>query len=107
MVSRLTQSDATTYLVTDYLYDDLGHLRYVIPPFPTANGSNSAATMPNPFTESNYACNSFIYTYHYDNLGRLIEKRVPGKGWEYIVYNTMDKPIMTQDANQKQRGYGW
>lgn len=37
------------------------------------------------------------YIYHYDQRNRLIEKRVPGKGWEYIVYNKVDLPVLTQD----------
>lgn len=41
---------------------------------------------------------SLCYIYHYDKRNRLIEKKVPGKGWEYIVYNKVDQPIMTQDA---------
>ena len=32
-----------------------------------------------------------------------MEKQLPGKGKEYIVYNTLDQPIMTQDALQRTR----
>ena len=34
-----------------------------------------------------------------DEVHRLIEKKIPGKGWEYIVYDKLDRPVMTQDIN--------
>ncbi|WP_437398711.1 DUF6443 domain-containing protein [Flagellimonas lutimaris] len=40
------------------------------------------------------------YQYVYDHRNRLVEKKIPGKGWEYIVYNKLDQPIMVQDAIQ-------
>ncbi|MET1260679.1 DUF6443 domain-containing protein [Flagellimonas sp. DF-77] len=74
---------------TYYVYDDFGNLTYVIPPKVTAaNVSN---------TELDALC----YQYKYDHRNRLVEKKVPGKDWEYIVYNKLDQPIMTQDANQR------
>lgn len=39
------------------------------------------------------------YIYHYDYLNRIIEKKIPGKDWEFIVYDKLDRPILTQDAN--------
>jgi len=39
------------------------------------------------------------YQYHYDKRNRLIEKKIPQKGWEYIVYDKLDRPRLTQDAN--------
>ncbi len=41
------------------------------------------------------------YQYRYDYRNRLIEKKVPGKGIESMIYNKLDQLIMTQDANQK------
>jgi len=41
------------------------------------------------------------YIYHYDYRNRVVEKKVPGKGWEYIVYNKLDMPIFSQDAKMR------
>nr|WP_315244346.1 DUF6443 domain-containing protein [uncultured Flavobacterium sp.] len=45
--------------------------------------------------------NDLIYQYRYDNRNRLVEKKLPGKEWEYIIYDKLDRPILTQDANLK------
>jgi len=72
------------------VYDNYGKLAYVIPPKVTINdGINS--------TELNELC----YQYKYDTKDRLVEKKIPGKGWEYIVYNKFNQPILTQDAMQR------
>ncbi|MDH7447322.1 DUF6443 domain-containing protein [Aquimarina sp. 2201CG14-23] len=75
---------------TYYIYDDFGNLTYVLSPkVDLTNGVSG--------TELNELC----YQYKYDNRNRLVEKKIPGKGWEYIVYNTLDQPVLTQDANQR------
>ncbi|WP_340203771.1 DUF6443 domain-containing protein, partial [Ascidiimonas sp. W6] len=72
---------------TYYVYDDFGNLTYVLPPKTTpANGISTS--------ELNELC----YQYKYDHRNRLIEKKIPGKGVEYIIYNKLDQPVMTQDA---------
>ena len=75
---------------TYYVYDKFGNLTYVLPPkVVTSNGVSS--------TELSELC----YQYKYDHRNRLVEKKIPGKGWEYIVYDNLDRPVLTQDANQK------
>ncbi|WP_223150968.1 DUF6443 domain-containing protein, partial [Flavobacterium ajazii] len=39
------------------------------------------------------------YQYKYDNKNRLVEKKLPGKQWEYLVYDKLDRLVLTQDAN--------
>jgi RHS repeat-associated protein len=75
---------------TYYVYDDFGNLTFVIPPLvDTAN------------TISQTVLNNLCYQYIYDYRNRLVEKKIPGKEWEYIVYNNINQPVMTQDANQR------
>ncbi|CAC9974020.1 DUF6443 domain-containing protein [Flavobacterium panici] len=71
---------------TYYVYDQYGNLTFVLPP--KAEGA---------FTEA--VLNNLCYQYKYDNRNRLVEKKLPGKEWEYIVYDKLDRPILTQDAN--------
>ncbi len=80
---------------TYYVYDGYGNLTYVLPPKVTTTDGVSD-------TELSELC----YQYRYDYRNRLIEKKIPGKGWEYIVYNTLDQPVFTQDANQRKVNSG-
>jgi RHS repeat-associated protein len=41
------------------------------------------------------------YIYEYDHRNRLAEKKIPGKDWEHIIYDGLDRPILTQDGNQR------
>lgn len=84
-----------TYMTTQYVYDDYGGLAYVLPPALEAITS---------FTEQDQNFLNYIYAYHYDGKRRLIEKKNPGKGWEYTVYNIGNKPVMVQDSMQRARG---
>jgi RHS repeat-associated protein len=104
IISRWVQNGASTYLITDFVYDDMGNLCYVIPPLPSANGSNPAVSMPSSFAETDNVFLNFFYGYHYDGLHRAIAKKVPGQGWKYVVYDNLDQPILTQDANQNTKG---
>ncbi|WP_166089196.1 DUF6443 domain-containing protein [Mucilaginibacter inviolabilis] len=81
-------------LSTYYVYDDLGNLAFVLPPGATPdNGLNS--------TNNQSTLDNLCYQYCYDERNRLTEKKLPGKGWEFMVYNTLDQVIFTQDANQR------
>ncbi|MGE8536204.1 MAG: DUF6443 domain-containing protein, partial [Chryseobacterium sp.] len=71
---------------TYYVYNDYDQLAYVIPP--------KASVEADPNTVLNDLC----YQYKYDGRNRLVEKKLPGKGWEYMVYDKQDRLIMVQDA---------
>ena len=81
---------------TYYVYDDYGNLSYVLPP----KMEGSSATL----AEINSAMDELGYQYVYDHRDRLVEKKLPGKGWEHIIYNKLDQPIMTRDPNLRVQG---
>ncbi|NRB61370.1 MAG: RHS repeat-associated core domain-containing protein [Winogradskyella sp.] len=76
---------------TYYVYDDFGNLTFVLPP------KSEAHTAQPDATELSELC----YQYKYDHRNRLVEKKIPGKGWESIIYNRLDQPVMTQDKELK------
>jgi len=84
-------SGTVTKRLTQNIYDVQGRLRYILPP-KALNGVNTAA---GTFTIDD----DLVYQYQYDVYNRQIAHRVPGRGWEYVVYDQLDRPILEQDAN--------
>ncbi len=81
---------------TYYVYDDYGNLSYVIPPkADTSDGISS--------TELSELC----YQYIYDDKNRLVEKKIPGKRWEYIIYDVLDRPYLTTDTKYRLETNRW
>ena len=79
-------------LSTYYVYDDMDKLCFVLPPM----AAGDAGT-----TVSQATLNNLCYQYRYDERGRQTQKKLPGKGWEYTVYNYIDEPVATQDSLQR------
>jgi RHS repeat-associated protein len=85
-------ASAVQVLSTYYVYDDLGNLSFVL----TAGASPDGTALPDQ-GELDLVC----YQYRYDGRRRLIEKKLPGKGWEEVIYNPLDQVVFTQDAVQR------
>ncbi|REC49971.1 DUF6443 domain-containing protein [Chryseobacterium pennipullorum] len=84
--------NATTNADTYYVYNEYDQLAFVIPP-------SAPAQIVDPVTVEN-----LYYQYRYDGKGRLVEKKLPGKDWEYRVYDKQDRLVLTQDANLRGKG---
>jgi len=50
-------------------------------------------------TVNTSAVDGLCYIYNYDYRNRLIKKRIPDNGWTHIVYDKLDRVVMTQDEN--------
>lgn len=82
--------------ITQNVYDRQGRLRYILPP---------KAVEKVDVQQTSYTIDeNLVYQYQYDEYNRQIAQRVPGKGWEYTVYDQLDRPILTQDANLAAKG---
>lgn len=82
---------------TYYVYDEYGNLSFVLSPEGSVQIVNGDVLRSN----AGEILDDLCYQYKYDYRNRLVEKKVPAKGWEHIVYNGLDQPILTQDANQR------
>ncbi len=85
----------TGWLSTYYVYDDLNNLRLVIQP--NAVEELAAASWSLSATQLAELC----FRYEYDPRNRMIRKKVPGAGEVWMVYDTRDRLVMTQDANMR------
>lgn len=69
---------------TYYVYDIYGNLTYVIPPLTDTSNEISITVL-----------DGLCYQYKYDNRNRLAAKKLPGKQWEFIVYDKLDRVVAT------------
>src|SRR5690606_11991746 len=67
---------------TYYVYNDVDLLAFVISPL--ANGDVSTNIL-----------NELCYQYNYDSRKRIVEKKLPQKDWEYIIYDKADRVVMS------------
>lgn len=85
LVMSETVDDADV-LQTRYVYDESGLLRCVVPP-----------KASDPINDPGNLC----YYYNYDARDRLVEKKLPGAGWQYMIYDKRDRLVMSQDAKMR------
>lgn len=79
---------------TYYVYDIYGNLTFVLPPKLVDIAHGNIETYKANLAELGYQ-------YFYDDKNRLVEKQLPGKGREFMVYDNQDRLTLQQDINQR------
>ncbi|HEU4554192.1 MAG TPA: DUF6443 domain-containing protein [Chitinophaga sp.] len=82
------------WLCTYYVYDDLGNLRFVIPP-------KAVGLITGTWVISQAIADELCFQYQYDGRNRMIVKKVPGAATVEMVYDVRDRLVFTRDGNLK------
>lgn len=86
------------WLSTYYLYDDVGNIRCVIQP------RGVELLIQNNWAFNDVILNEQCFRYTYDQLNRLIVKKIPGAGELHVVYDSRNRQAFTQDAAMRNSG---
>ncbi|WBA44390.1 DUF6443 domain-containing protein [Hymenobacter canadensis] len=89
-------STSGSTLSTCYLYSDGGKLLFVLPPECMRRWAQASFG-----TLSSTLLEDYAFQYKYDERGRLIEKKIPGAGWQYLIYDQWDRLVLKQDGNMR------
>jgi RHS repeat-associated protein len=92
-----TGSGYPGWLCTYYIYDNMNSLRCVIQP----EGVNAITST---WSLTAVLLSDQCFRYEYDDRKRMIRKKVPGGSETWMVYDTKDRLVMTQDANMRAVG---
>ncbi|MCY0970494.1 DUF6443 domain-containing protein, partial [Chryseobacterium wangxinyae] len=74
---------------TYYVYNKYNQLAFVVPPLASA-GTVDLTVLDN-----------LCYQYRYDGDSKLVEKKIPGKGWEYMVYDKQNRLVASKDSQNQ------
>ncbi len=88
---------ATENADTYYIYNEYNQLAFVIPP--TASLALKSLAVGAQVTTT--VLEDLCYQYRYDGKNRLVEKKLPGKGWEHMVYDKADRLVFTQEIGMR------
>ena len=102
-VASSAQLEGTgNYAYTYNIYDHMNRLRFTLPPEAVArlgaeyNGQFS--TIKRQFLDK------WATQYIHDAKGRVIHQKIPGKDWEYFVYDSYDRLVLSQNGQLRKNG---
>jgi len=93
-------SNMRTYTRTSAVSTEQGVYRWTS----TSTNYGSFTISSDPITVKTtaaFALDNWCFQYRYDARKRMVQKRVPGADWVYMVYDNRDRLVLTQDGNQR------
>ncbi|WP_294287207.1 DUF6443 domain-containing protein [uncultured Chryseobacterium sp.] len=88
----IRRNDGSQNVDTYYVYNEYNQLAFVLSPKAVQQIGLSNNTI------SEEILNELCYRYRYDGRSRLVEKKIPGKDWEFMVYDKQDRLVLSQDG---------
>ena len=82
--------------------DDAGKYRYTVTNSVLNTSKESGEIDIKTIHPKQLFLNTWAFQYKYDGRKRMVEKRVPGAGWVYMVYDNRDRLVLTQDSIQRE-----
>lgn len=95
VILRRKEISPVEFADTYYVYNEYDDLAFVIPPKAIQEYEESGEDL------NDYILSSLCYQYRYDARGNMVEKKLPGTDWQYLVYDKQDRLVATQDGNQR------
>jgi len=86
------QFSGSEIIETYYLYDYMGNMIFTFSP--ELSKLNRIPT--------SQELDDLAFQYRYDGKTRLVQKKVPGKAWEVIIYDALDRIVLTQNGTQRE-----
>lgn len=100
LILKRQKVDHASYADTYYVYDQKGNLCYVLPPMLSVDIALGVLLQPSSVQMDVYA-----FMFDYDHRNRCIGKKLPGRDWEYMVYDKADRLVLSQDGNLRARAH--
>lgn len=95
-------TDETCGLDTYTVYDLAGRPVWVISP----KGSELLESASS-FASTSALATAYSTIYRYDSYGRMSERKQPGRGKEYYIYDSGDRLVLYQDGNLRASNNRW
>jgi RHS repeat-associated protein len=108
ILKRSAVGDDGTFAQTYYVYDDFGNLRFILQPNAVELLAQNGFSLDFMDSEKQEAFEAQVFWYRYDHRNRPIAKKIPSQDGEVrMVYDQLDRLVLSQDAKQREESGEW